>query len=134
MNTGHDGSLTTVHANTPRDALSRMETMAMMANLNIAERAIRKQMASAINLVLQVARFSDGTRRVTQITEVTGMEADVISLQDLFVFERHGVSPDGRTLGVFSATGVRPKFAETLKAAGFDLPADVFDLSAGRRK
>ncbi len=134
MNTGHDGSLTTIHANTPRDALSRMETMAMMANLNIAERAIRKQITSAISLVLQVARFSDGTRRVTQITEVTGMESDVISLQDLFVFERHGVSADGRTLGVFAASGVRPKFAETLKAAGFDLPANMFDLPGSRRR
>jgi pilus assembly protein CpaF len=134
MNTGHDGSLTTVHANSPRDALSRMETMAMMANLNIAERAIRKQIVSAVSLVLQVARFSDGTRRVTQITEVTGMEADVISLQDLFVFERHGVSADGRIVGVFAATGVRPKFAERLKAAGLDLPANMFDQSASRRK
>jgi len=134
MNTGHDGSLTTVHANSPRDALSRMETMAMMANLNIAERAIRKQITSAISLVLQVARFSDGTRRVTHITEVTGMEADVISLQDLFVFERHGVSPDGRIVGVFSATGVRPKFAERLKAAGLDLPPNMFDQSASRRR
>jgi pilus assembly protein CpaF len=134
MNTGHDGSLTTVHANTPRDALSRMETMAMMANLNIAERAIRKQITSAVSLVLQVARFSDGTRRVTHITEVTGMEADVISLQDLFVFERQGVSPDGRTVGVFTATGVRPKFAERLKAAGLDLPANMFDQAGSRRK
>src|SRR5580692_6257831 len=134
MNTGLDGSLTTVHANSPRDALSRMETMAMMANLNIAERAIRKQITSAISLVLQVARFSDGTRRVTHITEVTGMEADVISLQDLFVFERHGVSPDGRIVGVFSATGVRPKFAERLKAAGLDLPPNMFDQSASRRR
>jgi pilus assembly protein CpaF len=134
MNTGHDGSLTTVHANSPRDALSRMETMAMMANLNIAERAIRKQIASAISLVVQVARFSDGTRRLTHITEVTGMEADVISLQDLFVFERQGVSGDGRTIGVFAASGVRPKFAEQLKAAGLDLPANMFDQPGSRRK
>jgi pilus assembly protein CpaF len=134
MNTGHDGSLTTVHANTPRDALARMETMAMMANLNLAERAIRKQITSAVSLVLQVARFSDGTRRLTHITEVTGMEADVISLQDLFVFERQGVSADGRTVGVFAATGVRPKFADRLKAAGLDLPANMFDQTAGRRK
>jgi pilus assembly protein CpaF len=134
MNTGHDGSLTTVHANSPRDALARMETMAMMANLNLAERAIRKQITSAVSLVLQVARFSDGTRRVTHITEVTGMEADVISLQDLFVFERQGVSADGRTVGVFAATGVRPKFAERLKAAGLDVPANMFDQTAGRWK
>jgi pilus assembly protein CpaF len=134
MNTGHDGSLTTVHANTPRDALSRMETMAMMANLNIAERAIRKQITSAVSLVLQIARFSDGTRRVTHITEVTGMEADVISLQDLFVFERQGVSAEGRTMGVFTATGIRPKFAERLKAAGLDLPGNMFDQPGSRRK
>jgi pilus assembly protein CpaF len=134
MNTGHDGSLTTVHANSPRDALARMETMAMMANLNIAERAIRKQIASAVSLVLQVARFSDGTRRLTHITEVTGMEADVISLQDLFLFERQGVSADGRTVGVFAATGVRPKFADRLKAAGLDLPANMFDQTVSRWK
>src|ERR1700689_4444238 len=134
MNTGHDGSLTTVHANSPRDALARMETMAMMANLNIAERAIRKQIASAVSLVLQVARFSDGTRRLTHITEVTGMEADVISLQDLFLFERQGVSAEGRTVGIFAATGVRPKFADRLKAAGLDLPANMFDQTASRWK
>jgi pilus assembly protein CpaF len=127
MNTGHDGSLTTIHANTPRDALTRMETMAMMANLNIPEKAIRRQIVSAISLVLQVARFSDGTRRLTHVTEITGMEGDVVSMQDLFVFENQGVSSDGRTVGSFSATGIRPKFAEKIKAAGFELPANMFD-------
>ena len=132
MNTGHDGSLTTIHANTPRDALARMETMAMMANLNMAEKAIRKQIVSAISLVLQVARFSDGTRRLTHITEVTGMEGDVVSLQDLFLFERQGVSADGRTIGTFAATGVRPKFAERIRASGFELPPNMFDQTVRR--
>jgi pilus assembly protein CpaF len=129
MNTGHDGSLTTIHANSPRDAISRMETMAVMANLNLPEKAIRKQIASAITLVLQVARFSDGTRRLTHITEITGMEDDVVSMQDVFVFEKQGTSPDGRTLGTFTATGIRPKFAEKLKASGISLPASFFEQS-----
>jgi len=129
MNTGHDGSLTTIHANSPRDAIARMETMALMANLNLPEKAIRKQIASAITLVLQVARFSDGTRRLTHITEITGMEDDVVSMQDVFVFEKQGVSPDGRTLGTFTATGIRPKFAEKLKASGINLPANFFEQS-----
>ena len=127
MNTGHDGSMTTIHANSPRDALSRMETMAMMANLNLPEKAIRKQIASAVSLIVQVARFSDGTRRVTHLTEITGMESEVISLQDLFGFEKQGVSDDGRTIGAFLSAGIRPKFAERLKAAGFELPANMFE-------
>jgi len=127
MNTGHDGSLTTVHSNSPRDALTRMETLAMMANLNIAEKAIRRQIVSAITLVLQVARLSDGTRRLTHITEVTGMEGDVITMQDLFVFETQGVSSDGRTVGNFVATGIRPKFAEKLRGTKLELPANMFD-------
>lgn len=126
MNTGHDGSMTTVHANSPRDALTRMETMAMMANLNLPEKAIRKQIASAVSLVVQIARFSDGTRRVTQIAEITGMESDVVSMQDLFVFEKQGVSTDGRVLGGFNCAGIRPKFSERLKAAGLELPPDMF--------
>jgi len=130
MNTGHDGSLTTIHANNPRDAIARMETMAMMANLNLPEKAIRKQIASAVTLVLQVSRFSDGSRRLTHITEITGMEDDVVSMQDVFLFEKHGVSPDGRTLGTFTATGIRPKFAEKLKSSGFDLPANMFEQTS----
>ncbi len=129
MNTGHDGSLTTIHANSPRDAIARMETMALMANLNLPEKAIRKQIASAVTLVLQVARFNDGTRRVTHITEITGMEDDVVSMQDVFVFEKRGVAPDGRILGSFTATGIRPKFAEKLKASGITLPANLFEQS-----
>src|SRR5579864_86494 len=129
MNTGHDGSLTTIHANSPRDAVARMETMAMMANLNLPEKAVRKQIASAVTLVLQVSRFSDGSRRLTHITEITGMEDDVVSMQDVFLFEKHGVSPDGRTLGTFTATGIRPKFADKLKASGINLPANFFEQS-----
>ena len=127
MNTGHDGSLTTVHANTPRDALARIETMAMMANLNLPEKAVRRQMASAINLVVQISRFNDGTRRVTYLSEITGMEEDIVSMQDVFVFEKKGVSPDGRVVGAFTATGIRPKFAERLKASGINVPAAWFE-------
>ena len=99
MNTGHDGSLTTVHANSPRDAVARLETMAMMANLNLPEKAVRRQIASAVTLVIQIARFNDGTRRVTHMTEITGMEDDIVSMQDVFVFEKQGVGPDGRVSG-----------------------------------
>jgi pilus assembly protein CpaF len=134
MNTGHDGSLTTVHANSPRDAIARMETMAMMANLNLPEKAIRKQIASAVSLVLQIARFSDGTRRLTHITEIAGMESDVVSMQDLFVFEKQAVSSEGRVLGTFNAVGIRPRFAERLKALGFDLPSNMFDETSRRWK
>ncbi len=132
MNTGHDGSLTTIHANSPRDAIARMETMAMMANLNLPEKAIRKQIASAVTLVLQVSRFSDGTRRLTHITEITGMEDDVVSMQDVFLFEKHGVSPEGRTMGTFTATGIRPKFADKLKASGIELPPNMFEQTTRR--
>jgi pilus assembly protein CpaF len=132
MNTGHDGSLTTIHANSPRDAIARMETMAMMANLNLPEKAVRKQIASAVTLVLQVCRFSDGMRRLTHISEITGMEDDVVSMQDVFLFEKHGVSPDGRTQGTFTATGIRPKFAEKLTASGITLPANLFEQTTRR--
>src|SRR5216110_1464628 len=129
MNTGHDGSITTVHANTPRDALARIETMAMMANLNLPEGAVRRQMASAINIVIQISRFNDGTRRITHLSEITGMEEDIVSMQDVFVFEKQGISPDGRVLGAFTATGIRPKFADKLKASGINVPASWFDHS-----
>ena len=132
MNTGHDGSMTTIHANSPRDALARMETMAMMANLNLPERAIRKQTSSAISMIVQVARFTDGTRRVTHVTEITGMESDVISLQDIFVFDKQGLTPEGKVIGSFATTGIRPKFAERLRAAGFELPSNMFDEPGGR--
>ncbi len=129
MNTGHDGSLTTVHANSPRDAVARLETMAMMANLNLPEKAVRRQIASAVSLVIQIARFNDGTRRVTHMTEITGMEDEVVSMQDVFVFEKQGVGPDGRVLGAFTPTGIRPKFAEKLKASGIVVPASMFEHS-----
>ena len=129
MNTGHDGSLTTVHANSPRDALARIETMAMMANLNLPEKAVRRQIASAIQLVVQISRFNDGTRRITHLSEITGMEEDIVSMQDVFVFEKEGVSSDGRVLGSFTATGIRPKFADRLKASGINVPASWFDHS-----
>ena len=134
MNTGHDGSMTTVHANSPRDAIARMETMAMMANLNLPEKAIRKQIASAITLVVQVSRFSDGTRRLTHITEITGMENDIVTMQDVFLFEKQGVSPAGRALGTFTATGIRPKFADKLKASGIDLPPHMFEQAHRLRR
>ena len=129
MNTGHDGSLTTVHANSPRDALARVETMAMMANLNLPEKAVRRQLASAVQLVVQISRFNDGTRRVTHLSEITGMEEDIVSMQDIFLFQKEGIAQDGRVLGSFQATGIRPKFAERLKASGINVPAAWFDHS-----
>jgi pilus assembly protein CpaF len=129
MNTGHDGSLTTIHANSPRDAISRMETMALMANLNLPEKALRQQITSAITIVVQLARMSDGTRRVTHLVEITGMDEDVVSMQEIFLFEKRGVGPNGRVLGQFTATGIRPKFAEKLKASGITLPASMFEHS-----
>ncbi len=134
MNTGHDGSLTTVHANSPRDAIARLETMVMMGNVNVPEKAIRRQIASAITLVLQVARFNDGSRRVTHITEITGMEGDIVSMQDVFLFEKQGVTAGGRTVGTFTATGIRPRFEEKLRAFGIALPANFFEPSVGYRR
>jgi pilus assembly protein CpaF len=127
MNTGHDGSLTTVHANTPRDALSRIETMISMGSMNLPERAMRQQIASAIQIVCQQTRLSDGTRKVTSISEITGMEGDVITMQEIFCFEKLGVTQDGKVIGRFRATGVRPKVCERLKASGVHLPADMFE-------
>jgi pilus assembly protein CpaF len=127
MNTGHDGSLTTIHANSCRDALYRLDTMVAMADLNIPERAVRQQVASAINLVVQLTRFSDGHRRVTALAEITGMEQNVITMQDIYVFERSGITPDGRVTGMFRATGIRPKCAQQLAASGFVMRPDMFD-------
>jgi pilus assembly protein CpaF len=127
MNTGHDGSLTTIHANTPRDALYRLDTMVAMANLNLPDRAIRHQIASAVNLIVQVSRMSDGSRRVTQISEITGMEGDVITMQDIFIFERSGLNAAGKVTGRFRATGIRPKASERLAASGVDLPMELFE-------
>jgi pilus assembly protein CpaF len=127
MNTGHDGSLTTVHANTPRDALSRIETMIAMGATNLPERAMRQQIAAAIQIVIQQSRMSDGTRKVTSISEITGMEGDVITMQEIFLFEKLGVNPDGKVIGRFRATGVRPKACDRLKASGVHLPPDMFE-------
>jgi pilus assembly protein CpaF len=127
MNTGHDGSLTTVHANSPRDALYRLDTMVAMANLNIPEKAIRQQIASAINLVVQIARMADGTRKVTSIAEITGMEQDVITMQEIFTFQRTGLKEDGTVVGAFRATGIRPKSSDLLAMAGHPLPMDMFE-------
>jgi pilus assembly protein CpaF len=127
MNTGHDGSLTTVHANTPRDALSRIETMIAMGTTALPEKAMRQQIASAIQLVVQQTRLSDGTRKVTSISEITGMEGDIITMQEIFVFEKGGVTQDGKVLGRFRATGVRPKCCERLRVAGIQLPATMFE-------
>jgi pilus assembly protein CpaF len=127
MNTGHDGSLTTVHANTARDALSRLETMIAMANVNLPDKAMRQQIASAIQVVVQQARMSDGTRKVTSVSEITGMEGDVITMQEIFRFDKLGIGPEGRVVGRFVATGVRPKVCERLKTSGIQLPPEMFD-------
>ncbi|HEY8393193.1 MAG TPA: CpaF family protein [Thermaerobacter sp.] len=127
MNTGHDGSLATAHANSPRDLLSRLETMVLMAGIDLPVRAIREQIASAIDLIVHQNRFKDGSRKITHITEVQGMEGDVIILQDLFRFQAYGVSPDGRVLGEFVATGIRPRCQERIEAAGIELPEGLFD-------
>jgi pilus assembly protein CpaF len=127
MNTGHDGSLTTIHANSPRDALYRLDTMVAMANLNIPERAVRQQSASAVNILVQISRMPDGTRKVSAISELTGMEQDTITMQDIFLFERTGLNPEGKVVGRFRATGVRPKCAERLATMGIRLPIDMFE-------
>ena len=126
MNTGHEGSLTTVHANSPRDALARVETMVFMANLNLPDKAARQQIASAINLIVQISRFPDGTRKVTNISEITGMEGPMITMQDLFVFDRQGYDENNKVRGAYRPTGIRPKFSEKLQAAGIQLPMEMF--------
>jgi pilus assembly protein CpaF len=127
MNTGHDGGMTTIHANTARDALYRLDTMVAMANLNIPERAVRQQTASAIDLIIQITRMSDGTRKVTAITEVVGMEGEMVTMQDIFVFDRTGLRRDGKVCGRFRATGIRPKCSERLASFGIQLPVDMFE-------
>jgi len=127
MNTGHDGSLTTIHANTPRDALARLETMIQMTGMRLSDRAMRQQIASALDLVLQVARMSDGSRRVTSIAELTGMEGETITMQEIFLYERTGVDAQGQVVGKFKSTGIRPRFAERLKSFGMQLPRAFFE-------
>jgi pilus assembly protein CpaF len=131
MNTGHDGSLTTLHANTPRDALSRLETMISMANLELPERAMRQQIASAINVVIQVSRLSDGSRKLMQVSEIVGMEGEVITMQDIFVYEREGIGAHDKVLGRFRATGIRPRFSDRLKSYGIDLSSLLFSNLEG---
>src|SRR5438132_9213748 len=127
MNTGHDGSLTTIHASSPRDAISRLEVMVSLANANMQLTSIRQQIASAVHLLVQASRMSDGSRRVINLTEVTGMEGEVVTLQDIYVFEKRGLNPEGQVVGRFAATGIRPKFYEKLLAAGIRLRPDLFD-------
>jgi pilus assembly protein CpaF len=127
MNTGHEGSMTTIHANTPRDALSRLESMVSMTNLNIPERTVRQQMASAISLVVQISRMSDGSRKVVTISEITGMEENVISMHEIFSFHKKGIGPDGRVVGSFVPSGIRPKFLDRLSVAGIFLPPSLFE-------
>jgi pilus assembly protein CpaF len=129
MNTGHDGSITTIHANTPRDGLARLETMCMMGDIRLPEKAIRLQISSSVHMIVQAARMSDGSRRITHISELTGNYSDVISMQDLFVFEKDGLGANGKVKGRFRATGIIPKFSERLKAAGIQVPAGLMDHS-----
>jgi pilus assembly protein CpaF len=126
MNTGHDGSISTVHANSPRDALSRLETMVLLAGFEIPTKAIREQVSSALDVIIHVARLSDGTRKVMKVSEVLGLEGDVVVMQDIFIFEKQGVDNDGNVLGRFGATGIRPKFLDTIHIAGISLPAEIF--------
>jgi pilus assembly protein CpaF len=129
MNTGHEGSMTTIHANTTRDALSRLESMVAMASVNLPERSVRQQIASAVSIVVQVSRMSDGTRKVVDITEITGLEENIVSMHSIFTFVRKGIGPDGRVLGSFEPSGIRPKFLERLRVAGILLPSEMFERS-----
>src|SRR6202051_574804 len=132
MNTGHDGSLTTIHANSPRDAISRLETMVAMSDLNIPERAIRNQIASAIDVVVQVSRLSDGTRKIISIAEITGMEGEIVTMQEIFIFRKRGIRETGEVLGEFVPSGIRPKFAERLLVTGIALPMAMFEVPMQR--
>jgi pilus assembly protein CpaF len=129
MNTGHDGCLATIHSNTPRDALARLETMIAMANLRISEKAMRQQISSAIHLIVQCARLNDGSRKITHVTEIIGMEGDIITMQDIFKFTRTGMSPTGQVIGTFRATGIRPRCSDRLEGHGFRMAASIFDAN-----
>jgi pilus assembly protein CpaF len=133
MNTGHDGSLTTIHANSPRDALSRLETMVAMSNLNLPETAIRRQIAAALDVVVQMSRMSDGTRKIVGIAEITGMEGEVVTMQDIFAFHKRGIRENGEVLGDFLPTGIRPQFSERLLVTGIQLPASMFEAPTLRQ-
>jgi pilus assembly protein CpaF len=127
MNTGHEGSMTTIHANTPRDAISRLESMVAMGNMNLPEKSVRQQIASALTICVQATRMSDGTRKVTSISEITGMEENVISMQEIFSFNKKGIGPDGKVIGTFTPSRIRPKFLEKLRVAGIILPPSLFE-------
>jgi pilus assembly protein CpaF len=127
MNTGHDGSMTTIHANNPRDAVSRLENMVAMSGIEMPLKAMRSQIASAVNLIVQASRLQDGTRRMTSVTEITGMEGEVISMQEIFRFERLGVEPSGKIIGRFNATGIRSTYSDRFRQWGFDLPATIYE-------
>ena len=129
MNTGHEGSMTTIHANTSRDALSRLESMVAMASVNMPERSVRQQIASAVSIVVQVSRMSDGTRKVVAISEITGLEENIVSMHDIITIVRKGIGPDGRVIGSFRPSGIRPKFLERLRVSGILLPAEIFERS-----
>jgi pilus assembly protein CpaF len=128
MNTGHEGSLTTVHANSPRDALARIENMVLMAGFELPVAVIREQMASALHVIVHLSRLVDGTRKVVQLTEISGMEGNLVTLQDIFIHRQTGIDPQGRVLGELRPTGIRPKFADRLRAFGMDLSEDIFDV------
>ncbi|MFC5863790.1 CpaF family protein [Acidicapsa dinghuensis] len=127
MNTGHEGSMATIHANTTRDALSRLESMVAMSNLNLPEKTVRQQISSAVTIVVQVSRLSDGTRKVMSVSEIVGMEENVISMQDIFTFQKKGIGPDGKVIGMFQPTHIRPKFLERLRVSGIFLPPSLFE-------
>jgi pilus assembly protein CpaF len=127
MNTGHEGSMSTIHANSARDALTRLEHMLGMGGLQAAPRTMRQQISSALSVVIQISRLSDGRRKLTSIQEITGMEGDMVTMQEIYTFEQTGVAPDGRVLGQFRATGIRPKFAQRLRTRGIELAEDMFD-------
>ncbi|RYE59065.1 MAG: CpaF family protein, partial [Rhizobiaceae bacterium] len=127
MNTGHDGSMTTIHANNPRDAVSRLENMVAMSGIEMPLKAMRSQISSAVNLFVQASRLQDGTRRMTSVTEITGMEGEVISMQEVFRFERLGVEPSGKIIGRFNATGIRSAYSDRFRQWGFDLPASIYE-------
>jgi pilus assembly protein CpaF len=127
MNTGHEGSMTTIHANTPRDAISRLESMVAMGNMNMPEKSVRQQIASAITIVIQASRMSDGSRKVTSVSEITGMEENVISMQEIFAFNKKGIGPDGKVIGAFQPTHIRPRFLDRLRVAGIILPPSLFE-------
>jgi pilus assembly protein CpaF len=127
MNTGHEGSMTTVHANTPRDAISRLESMLAIASVNLPEKSVRQQIASAIAIVVQVSRLSDGTRKVMSVSEITGMEENVITMHEIFSFTKKGIGPNGKVVGTFQPSRIRPKFLERLRVSGVMLPSELFE-------